>query len=154
TSLPSANASRRALLAGGLAVAAGLPLVACAGRTSTGQPRVLAANVPRAVPGPDSPTGALTAGMTPFAHRLMRAGAPTGKNFGMSPRSPAWAFAMARVGAMGSPASQRDDVFGSPANGRDDGFNAITGDLVTTTAPPVPRAWKPGTSPPPPLVAV
>src|SRR5262245_13007655 len=154
TSLPSANVSRRALLAGGLAVAAGLPLVACAGRTSTGQPRVLAAIVPRAVPGPDSPTGALTAGMTTFAHRLMRAGAPTGKNFVMSPLSIACAFAMARVGAMGSTASQMDDVFGFPANGRDDAFNAITGDLVTTATPPVPRAWKPGATPPPPLVAI
>src|SRR5262249_24900304 len=66
------------------------------------------------------------------------------------------AFAMARVGAGGSTASQIDATFGFPGRGRDEAFNAITRQLATTDVPPVPsRKPRQGNQPSaPPVVSI
>jgi serpin B len=87
---------------------------------------IRAEGVERAIPAPDAPVDAITAGITDFGYRLSQvAGDPT-KNWVASPLSIAYAFAMARAGAEGDTAAEIDRVFGFPPARRDEAFNAAT----------------------------
>ena len=128
--------SRRAVLAA--LAAASLPLGAC-GRRVDGPPLLVAEGVGRVRPGPGAPVAQAVDGLADLGYRLCVESAAAGQNWVASPLSIAVAFAMARVGAGGTTASQLDATFGFPVEGRDEAFNAITQRLVTTDVPPVPN---------------
>jgi serpin B len=145
--------SRRALLLG-LTAAATLPLVGC-GKDDV--PALLTAKgVQRVVPPPTAPVDQAVAGLTAFGHELLVASYQPNTNWVASPLSVAVAFAMARVGAGGSTASELDATFGFPASGRDEAFNAITRELVTADVPPKPdtKPRDPRDKPKPPVMTL
>jgi serpin B len=155
---PDPAISRRTLLLGLTAALVASQVAAC-GRGGSGvrPPDLLMADgVTRLAPPADAPVAAATAGMTAFAYALCRASAKASQNWVASPVSIATAFAMARVGARGSTASQLDKVFGYPSTGRDEAFNAITRALVTTDVPAKPSGPtpKPTDPPRPPVVSI
>ncbi|GAA1364058.1 serpin family protein [Catellatospora chokoriensis] len=135
--LDAATATRRALLLG-LAAAAAVPLVGCAGEDG-GPDLVTAAGVDRVDPPADAPVATSVDGLADFGHRLLAAAAGPGANFVASPLSMALAFSMVRAGAGGTTAKELDAVFGFPASGRDQAYNAISGQLATVDVPPKPK---------------
>lgn len=135
--LDAATATRRALLLG-LAAAAAVPLVGCAGEDG-GPELVSAAGVDRVPPPADAPVAASVDGLAAFGHRVLQAAAAPGANFVASPLSIALAFSMVRSGAGGTTAKELDAVFGFPASGRDQAYNAISGQLATVDIPPKPK---------------
>ncbi|HKD98252.1 MAG TPA: serpin family protein, partial [Micromonosporaceae bacterium] len=151
--------SRRSLLAGLTATLVASQVAGCGkgGAPAVKAPELLMADGVSRQPAPaDAPVGAVTDGMTAFAYALCRASANASRNWVASPVSIATAFAMARVGARGSTASQLDKVFGYPSSGRDEAFNAITRAVVTAGVPPKPSGSKPKLDAPPrpPVVCV
>ncbi|WP_144122538.1 serpin family protein [Catellatospora sichuanensis] len=136
--LDVATATRRALLLG-LAAAAAVPLVGCAGEDA-GPELVSAEGVSRVEPPADAPVAASVDGLAAFGQRLFLAAAPPGTNFVASPLSIALAFAMMRAGAGGTTAKELDAVFGFPANGRDQAYNAVSRQLATVDVPPKPKS--------------
>lgn len=150
----TATATRRALLLG-LAAAAALPLVGCAGEDG-GPELVTAADVDRIVPPADAPVATSVDGVADFGHRLMRAAAEPGANFVASPLSIALAFSMVRVGAGSTTAKELDAAFGFPAQGRDEAYNAISGQLATVDIPPKPKSGPrdPSAKRNPPVVSI
>jgi serpin B len=160
--------SRRTLL-GAVAALAAASLAGCGGDGSVapeadapplddGAGLLVAQGVTRARPAADAPTADVATAIGVFGHALGAASTQPGQNWVASPLSIACAFAMARVGAGGTTASQLDDTFGFPKSGRDDAFNAITRELVTAAAPPPPTGARPtrspGSVPPPPVVCL
>ncbi|GIH15308.1 serpin family protein [Rugosimonospora africana] len=151
--------SRRSLLLTAAALAA-TPLVAC-GRDEPVGPDgdaglIVAKGVARARPAADAPTTDLATAVGRFGHALGAMREDPGGNWVVSPLSIACAFAMARVGAGGTTASQLDATFGFPRSGRDEAFNAITRQLVTAEVPPASaqRTRSAGTTAPPPVVCL
>ncbi|GAA1410031.1 serpin family protein [Catellatospora coxensis] len=149
----TATATRRALLLG-LAAAAALPLVGCAG--DDGPELVTAADVDRVAPPADAPVATSVDGVAAFGHRLMQAAAEPGANFVASPLSIALAFSMVRVGAGSTTAKELDAAFGFPAQGRDEAYNAISGQLATVDIPPKPKKGPrdPSAKRTPPVVSI
>jgi serine protease inhibitor len=152
--------SRRSLLlAAGAALAAAQ--VGCSRQPSIRTVRngdmLTAADVSRTEPSAGAPIGAVVAGMTDAAHRLLRADTAA-VNWIASPLSLACVFAMARIGARGLTADQLDTFFGFPTRGRDDAFNAITATIATGHVPSRPvgsgaiSSRKPGDPPASPTV--
>lgn len=135
--LDAATATRRALLLG-LAAAAAVPLVGCAGE-DVGPDLVTAGGVDRVDPPADAPVATSVDGLAAFGHRVLQAAAEPGANFVASPLSIALAFSMVRAGAGGTTAKELDSVFGFPASGRDEAYNAISGQLATVDIPPKPK---------------
>jgi serpin B len=128
--------SRRALLLGLAGAVVATQVAGCGTDQATEDaPPLLTANVAREVPPGNAPVDAVAAGMTALGHALCRVSAPKTGNWIVSPLSIATAFAMARVGAGGTTASQLDHVFGFPRVGRDAAFNAITRALKTSNVP-------------------
>src|SRR5262245_58167765 len=150
-----AQVSRRTLL-GLAALASAAPLLAACGTDRPKAPALLmAANVQRAQPMADAPVADATAGMLAFAQKMAGLTAAEGANWIISPLSMAVCFAMARVGARGTTASQLDQVFGFPAQGRDDAFNVLTRQIATTDTPPTSTAKRDPNKPAPaPIVSL
>jgi serpin B len=154
--------SRRSLLLGAAAALAAVPLAGC-GRDRPVSPDddaglLVAKGVARVRPAPDAPTAGVATAIGMLSHALGTAAARPDRNWVVSPLSIACAFAMARVGAGGTTASQLDATFGFPRSGRDEAFNAITRQLVTADVPPPPKRAKParpaGSEAPPPVVCL
>lgn len=113
-----------------------LAAVAAACGGAGGASRVLVAQGVRREKPKGVATGDVVRGVTAFGHALYEATATPAGNTVLSPLSIAYAFAMARAGATGGPASELDKVFGFPASGPHAAFNALTGQIVTTDGPP------------------
>ncbi len=108
---------------------------ACGGEGDT---QVLtAAGVDREVP-KDDLVPALVRGLTVFGHALYQVAAKPAENTVMSPLSIAYAFGMARAGAVGATGAALDRTFGFPAEGPHTAFNALSRKIVTVDGPPPP----------------
>lgn len=70
-------------------------------------------------------------GITAFGHALLTATVTPDKNAVLSPLSIAYAYGMARAGAVGTTGEELDRVFGFPAQGPHTAFNALTRQIVT-----------------------
>ncbi|MDP8929642.1 MAG: serpin family protein [Actinomycetota bacterium] len=96
---------------------------------------VTAVPVAREVPA-DPPLEATRDGIIAFGHALHGQVGEPGDNTVLSPLSVAYAFAMARGGAVGTTAAEIDNVLRFPEQGVHAAFNALDRAIVTQGGPP------------------